>query len=152
MGDSNDLILVWNLKEHGDPLVLRREATQDPPGWIYCTVFSPDGKSLTSSGFHPGVILWNLSNSKESSLIGPNYDWVQSIDISPDGSYMLTGSKNTSDRDPNTHVPRSHRISLWSLKTGTVLNEFAGSVAVFSPDGRRIAIADGQSVTFRPWK
>ncbi len=150
VGNSNDLILVWNLKEHGDPRVLHRDTTQEPPGWIYAAMFLPDGKTLASSGFHSGVILWDLSTAKQSSLIGPNYDWVQSIDISPDGSYLLTGSKNANDRDPKTHIPRSNRISLWSLKSAAVLKEFSGAVPAFSPDGERIAISEGQNVTFRP--
>ena len=152
VGNSNDLILVWNLKEHGDPRVLHRDTTQEPPGWIYAALFLPDGKTLASSGFHPGVILWDVSTAKQSSLIGPSYDWVESIDISADGTYLLTGSKNANDRDPKTHIPRSHRISLWSVKSATVLKEFTGAVPAFSPDGQQIAISEGQNITFRPLK
>src|SRR5439155_20888249 len=99
VGDSGDLIFIWNLKERGDPRVLHRDTGEETRGWVYSALFLPDGKTLASSGFHPGVILWDLSTTKQSSLVGPSYDWVQSIDISPDGSYLLTGSKNANNRD-----------------------------------------------------
>jgi WD40 repeat protein len=149
-GDSGDLILVWDLKKHGDPRVLRRTTDRGTPGWIYSIVFMPDAKTLASSGFYPGVVFWSLSTSKQSFVIGSHYDWVQSIDISPDGAYLLTGSRNGDDRDPTTHVPRSHRVSLWSLKSGTAVREFPGAASAFSPNGQQLAIAQNQKIIFRP--
>jgi WD40 repeat protein len=98
------------------------------------------------------VILWDLSKTKPSSVIGESYDWVQSLDVSPDGVYLLTGSRNASDRDPKTHIPKSSRISLWNSKSGLVLKEFPGSIALFSPDGKLIGISDNRNVTFRALK
>jgi WD40 repeat protein len=149
VGDSNDVIRVWDLKVAGEPRILRRDPGEDAPGWIYSVGFFPSGKIIASSGFHAGVILWDLSTSKQTSIIGESYDWVQSIDISPDGAYILTGSKNTNDRDPKTHVPRSSRISLWNSRSGIVVKQYPGSIALFSPVGREIAISSYQDVTFQ---
>jgi WD40 repeat protein len=149
VGDSEDVIRVWDLKVAGEPRILRRDPGEDAHGWIYSVAFFPNGKTLASSGFHAGVILWDLSKGKQTSIIGESYDWVQSIDISPDGAYLLTGSKNTNDRDPKTHVPRSSRISLWNSRSGIVVKQYPGSIALFSPDGREIAISSHQDVTFQ---
>ena len=152
VGDSDDVIRIWDLKVAGEPRILRRDPGEDAPGWIYSVAFFPNGNTLASSGFHAGVILWDLSKGKQSSIIGESYDWVQSIDMSPDGAYLLTGSKNTNDRDPKTHMPRSSRISLWNAKSGVAVKEYSGSIALFSPDGRQVAISSNQNVTFQALK
>ena len=152
VGDSDDVIRIWDLKVAGEPRILRRDPGKDLPGWIYAVAFFPNGNTLASGGFHAGVILWDLLKGKQSSIIGESYDWVQSIDISPNGAYLLTGSKNSNDRDPKTHMPRSSRISLWNAKSGVAVKEYSGSIALFSPDGRQAAVSNNQNVTFQTLK
>lgn len=148
IGNSRGTILVWNLRRHEEPKVLEREATDHEGGWIYWLAFADKGKTLLSSGFHPGVITWDVENAKQVSVIGPSYDWVENFDINSDDSLVLTGGKNGSDRDPVTHFPRSHRVALWNLKTGTQLKVFSGALGVFSPDGTKLAIADQRQIIF----
>jgi WD40 repeat protein len=148
VGNSRGTILVWNLHSHEDPKVLQTKAAEDEKGWVYWLAFTRNGNTLLSSGFHPGVIVWNVEKANQASVIGTNYDWVETFDVSSDDSLLVTGGKNRSDRDPVTHVPRSHRIALWNLKTGTQLKVLSGALAIFSSDGTKLAIADGKQISF----
>lgn len=148
VGNSQGTILVWNLHSREDPKVLESGAPEDERGWIYCLAFTHDGKKLLSSGFHPGVLLWDMEKAKEVLVIGPDYDWVETFAVNSDDSLLVTGGKNGSDRDPDTHVPRSHRIALWDFKTATQLKVLVGAVALVSPDNSKLAVADNKQVSF----
>ena len=148
VGNSRGAILVWNLRSHDDPKVLESGAPEDKGGWIYWLAFTHDGRRLLSSGFHPGVLLWDMEKVKRVSVIGPDYDWVETFDISSNDSLLVTAGKNGSDRDPDTSVPRSHRIALWEIKTGRQLRVLVGAVALLSPDGSKLAIAEKEEISF----
>lgn len=70
-----------------------------------------------------------------------NSSWIQSIAVSPDGKYVLTGNGGVSDDLDNA-------AQLWSVETGKELKQLSGnservtSVA-FSPDGKYALTGNG---------
>ncbi len=102
---------------------------------ILALAFSPDGKTLATSG-----CLWEVATGNALRRISESPDRLCSISFSPNGKTLAVG--------------RDLRLELWDVATGKELHVFdahRGSVfpIASSPDGRTLAsAADG---TIRLW-
>ena len=103
--------------------------------------FNPDGRLLASAGssFDDTIRLWDMTKGgTELAVLTGHTEAIYSIDFSPDGSLLASGSRDNS-------------LRVWDVKTGKELffslnhNREVHSVA-FSPDGATLASggADGK--------
>ncbi len=75
--------------------------------------FTADGKGLISGQRH--AILWDIASGKRLHHFGPFSDLCHSLDISPDGKYLLT-----------SHLGSDARI--WEIATGTFVRRLGKDV------------------------
>ena len=123
-GSLDTMVRVWNVSTGQQ--VERLKGHKDS---VYSVAFSPDGKSLVSGSLDRTLRVWDLSNTKrvtESAASNPNpnakdliekglgicqstlnghKDYVLSVAISPDGQWVVSGSKDRS-------------IQFWNIATG----------------------------------
>jgi WD40 repeat protein len=106
--------------------------------------FSPDGKHVVTvySGVYgpkdETLELWDVSTGRsERTFAGTGTPWRAVF--SPDGRLLLAQSERwtTEGRD----IAR-----LWDVSSGRKLGSFPGSGAVFNPNGKVVATADGSGV------
>ncbi|MDH6100450.1 trypsin-like peptidase domain-containing protein [Anabaenopsis sp. FSS-46] len=123
----------------------RREiATLTGHSFVVTSVaFSPDGKTLASSGSVDRTIkLWDVATGRKIATLTGHSDSVSSVAFSPDGKTLASGS-----------VDRT--IKLWdvatrrSIATLTGHSEAVRSVA-FSPDGKTLA-SGSEDNTIKLW-
>ncbi len=101
-------------------------------GWVRCITFSPDGKTLATSGCDGFIRIWNVDTlrlRRDPIQAGIN---VYSLSFSPDGRYLACSN--------NPGEIRIYRTDTWELVR--VFREgLRGSMyaVTFSPDGRLVA-------------
>ena len=64
-------------------------------GWLDCPVFSPDGQMLAAGGATGGIYLWEVRTAKVRAVLLGHHDRVRSLDFSPDGARLISGSNDT---------------------------------------------------------
>ena len=101
--------------------------------------FSPDGKKLASasSGWNEdtAVRLWNARTGKLLRTLTGHAHGIHTLVFSPDGNTLVGGAFDDT-------------LRVWDANTGQntrTLQEWSRSVA-YSPDGRKIAIAQGSDL------
>ena len=114
------------------------DAGSDASGVLVCSLaVSRDGKWIVSGTSDGLVKVWSTESYGKAMEFEAHLWWVRAIDVSPDGTRIVTGS------DDDTV-----RVCVWSLSTGQRLlgpweyDYCRGMAAVkFSPDGCFIATA-----------
>jgi WD40 repeat protein len=110
---------------------------------VYFVGFSPDGKTLVSSGGKDSTIqLWDTETVALLRTLTGHSDFVFSVAFSPDGKVLASGSFDTT-------------LKLWDVKTGALFRTLSGHrghvmPAVFSPDGKTLA-SSGDDATIKVW-
>lgn len=111
--------------------------------WVLAVAYSPDGKTLASSGSSDGTIqLWNANNGELLRTLKGHKEMVRPLAFSSDGKTLVSGS------DDDT-------LRTWDANTGRMLRTLSGhsndvkSVAI-SRDGKMIASGSKDS-SVRLW-
>ncbi|WWC90888.1 uncharacterized protein L201_005825 [Kwoniella dendrophila CBS 6074] len=118
-GSLDTMVRVWNVQTGQQ--VERLKGHKDS---VYSVAFSPDGKCLVSGSLDRTLRIWDLTGTKREAEILPpgskdiqknlgtcqstlngHKDYVLSVAISPDGQWVVSGSKDRS-------------IQFWHIATG----------------------------------
>ena len=85
-----------------------------PPSFDYVHVaFTADGKRLIAGRRH--AQLWDIATGKRLHHFGPFVDLLHTVDVSPDGKYLVT-----------SHIGSDARI--WEIDTGTFFRRLGKNV------------------------
>jgi WD40 repeat protein len=127
-------LVIWDLHDASE---IRRFVGHEAP--LSTVRFTPDGKyALTGSGRldlsvppkeDNSIKLWEVESGALLRVFEGHADTVLPLDVSQDGTRMLSGSRDGS-------------VKLWDLESGEEIRSFEAqpsgvSVLSFSPDGRR---------------
>ncbi len=145
----------------------------DGHGWlgVAALAFSPDARTLASSGHDGSLRLWDVGTRKERGRLVGHRGFAQRLAFLPDGKSLISGSWdrtvrlwNVSTRQNRATITLKDRVDwlavspdgqrfavqnwksgeLRDCETGTIVATFPpiefASGALFSPDGRRLAV------------
>ena len=118
-------------------MALTTEIKQETFGWVYSARFNHDGTKIASTSKESGWV-WSTKDGLQLLELTGHSDEVTCIDFSPDGSRIITGS-------------RDHTARLWdSAKKTDVLRTFQHDAPLncicFSPDGNHIVTGGADKV------
>jgi WD40 repeat protein len=133
-------VVLWNIStdklERGfDVLNLEQ------PHVISGPVVSPDGK-LVAAGSDKQIYIWDLVSGERKFILDGHTEDITSIDFSPDGKWLASGS-------------RDHTVRLWDTITGNRIQVVSGMAdeifgVKFSSDGKQLKI-DGWGYSIYLW-
>jgi WD40 repeat protein len=112
-------------------------------GWISAVAFSPDGKTLVTSGGELVIRLWDVATGKEHSPQEGHRSWIRTLDISPtDGTIFTAGQDGT--------------VRQWDPRSGRELDIFATfaepvHAMALAPDGKTLVLGGGPSIGLALW-
>ncbi|XP_066945957.1 transducin beta-like protein 2 isoform X3 [Macrobrachium rosenbergii] len=147
--NKNELI-IWNLK--GEIL-----QTVDPRhGDTYSAILSPCGRFIATTGFTPDVKVWHVKYSKEGNFEGVKRAFdlsghnagIYSCGINSDSTRMVSISKDGTWKLFDTDIEFEKGQQPYLLLTGNYDTKSQPGIIRLSPDGRTIAIACGNNLTF----
>jgi WD40 repeat protein len=97
---------------------------------VICIAFTPDGKTLISSG-NESVRLWDVASGKEKAALTRGRSSAKAVAVSPDGKLLASGNWDTT-------------VRLWDSASGRELATLTGHTGplltvAFSPDGSLLA-------------
>ncbi len=141
---EDQTIRLWNLETGECSTVLRGHS-----GRVWAARFSPDGRSLATGGEDQTLRLWDLAADLADlsvlsvlpcrQILRGHSDRVQCLAFSPDGTQLISGSKDTS-------------IKIWHPATGECLNTLQGHSncvwAIATNEIARLPIPDAQIPPF----
>jgi WD40 repeat protein len=118
---------------------------------VWAVAFSPDGKTMVSSGKDTSIIVWDAEKFEQIKVLKRHTKGVVALAFSPNGKYLASGSRDNS-------------IVIWNATTmqpAAALTGHSKSVLelAFSPDGRYFAstsmdntVRIFRNIVFRPLK
>ncbi|HEX6306225.1 MAG TPA: protein kinase [Anaerolineales bacterium] len=129
---------LWDSATGEEMLTLSGHTAQ-----IYNVAFSPDGNRLVTGSQDGTARVWSAETGEALLTLSGHTDGLLSPAFSPHGALIATTSFD-------------HTVRVWEAATGRELLTLPhSSVTVgldFSPDGRRLAVADLQSRVVRVWE
>ena len=63
-----------------------------PQGYVFSVAVSPDGAWVVSGSYDHSVQFWNPKDAQTQLMLLGHKDWVGSVDFSPAGGLLATGS------------------------------------------------------------
>jgi WD40 repeat protein len=97
---------------------------------VICIAFTPDGKTLISSGGE-SIRLWDVASGKEKAALTRGRSSAKAVAVSPDGKLLASGNWDAT-------------VRLWDGASGREIATLAGHTGplltvAFSPDGSLLA-------------
>jgi len=123
----DNTIRLWDVSKGECRMVFRGHTHR-----LRTIAFSRDGNTMVSGGWDQKLKLWDIEKGDESLRTLQGWtDWVCSVDISPDGKFIASGSE-------------VNLIYLWDISTKEPFKTFEGHTnwiwtVAFSPDGELLA-------------
>jgi WD40 repeat protein len=110
---------------------------------ILDVAFSPDGRTLATTGYDRLIRLWDLGTDKPPRTLKDHSDAVYGLAFSPDGRLLASGAADRA-------------VKVWDVATGVRLYSLGESTdwiytVAWSPDGRHLAAA-GVDKSIRVWE
>jgi G protein beta subunit-like protein len=84
-----------------------------PTGYCLKAKFSPDCRTLATTGSDKTAKIWNTKNWTCTKTLNQHQRWVWDAVFSADSSYLVTASSD-------------HSARLWNLRTGEVVRQYTG--------------------------
>lgn len=137
-GDTNGNVCVREFRSAKQQIW----TTKGHSSWIPALKFSPDGKTLATSGTDYRIKLWHAETGECLRILEGHQNEVWALNFSPDGKTLASGSDDCS-------------IRFWDVKSGRCSKTFIHSSSyvislAFSPDGHTLA-SGGYDHIIRLW-
>ncbi|KIM90352.1 hypothetical protein PILCRDRAFT_59878 [Piloderma croceum F 1598] len=137
-GSWDKTIRVWDAITGGEVRVIQQKKS------VWCIALSRDGRHIAAGYYHDGTVqVWDVLLGTCVSAMRGHDATVRSVNFSPDGRRIVSGSHDKS-------------IRLWDTMTGAeVLPTICGHLnnvtsVAFSPDGK-IIVSGSMDQTIRVW-
>ncbi|MCH8120091.1 MAG: WD40 repeat domain-containing protein [Planctomycetes bacterium] len=135
LGGEDNTIRLWDVAGQNQVGVMQSPTIYG----VYSVAFSPDGKTLASSGsWNNTVRLWDVQTQKQIGVLqGHIGNSVYAVAFSPDGRLLASGGHR-----------QDTAVRLWDVQTQQQVGELIGHLDItyalaFSPDGTILASAGG---------
>jgi len=160
-GDDK-VIRIWDVETGELNRTLRGQIGAGPEGKIFAAALSPDGRTLAVGGYgiasnYGTIRIFDLASGEVLGVLKGHTNVIQALAFSPDGRYLVSGSK-------------AHTVRLWKVdhpnkfgrpdSSGTGRPDSSGKLkghtdrvygVAFTPDGKRVVSASYDN-TLRLWR
>jgi WD40 repeat protein len=82
---------LWNRATQKELTALSVSKDRPDPGFN-STAFSPNGETLAAAGYSGDIYLWEVNTAEVRHVFKGHRGRVSSLEFSPDGSRLLSGS------------------------------------------------------------
>jgi RNA polymerase sigma factor (sigma-70 family) len=149
-GSGGDAITLWEAATFG-----RRAGLTGHTNGVWGIAFSPDGRTLASSGGDGSVRLWHLPSGKEIGRLEGHKGCVSAVTFSPDGRTLVSGgldktallwdvSRVTGRRDKPAERTSSELEADWRDLAGDAAVGYAALARLVSSPERAVAFLGKQ--------
>jgi WD40 repeat protein len=133
-GSWDSTVRLWDAAT-GEPC-----ATLPHPGIVPCLAFGPDGSGLVSGNYGDDRLrIWDVATARVSKELQGPAGSGRFLTVSPDGKRVAATAFD--------EQRQKHDLSVYDVASGERLFSAEGWALAYSPDGRWLAVQDGDDKT-----